>query len=470
MGQVQFATQTFTDTALPVSSQRLVNLYAERCPPDAKTQVAVKGSPGVVSFGSCGSGPIRGFDYMGGVLYVVSGGYLYSMSSTGSATLLGGVISGSGPVSLDNNGTQLVIVNGVHGYVYSVSAGFTVINDADFNAAKTVRFLDQRFVFDWYGTNKFFISDTLDATSYDALAFASAESRPDNVLAVEVHQEILLVFGDKTIEPHQNVGAANFPFERVPGGVIERGLGAVYAITQEDNTVFFLGEDRIFYKLSGSSISRISTHPLEHEWARYDVISDAVCFSYTFAGHKFIGITFPTQSRTFQYDIASGWLWHERQSWDLNGNPMGLWRFFCVIDAYGKTLVGDAFSGAVGYLSDTTYTELGNTMQGLAVSPPIHHDRKRLFHAGFELDVESGVGIATGQGSDPQIMLDWSDDKGHTYTDQQIWSSMGAGGAYNTRLRWTRLGQSRDRRYRITISDPVPRTIMAAHADLMLGA
>ena len=468
MGQIQFATQSFTDTALPVSSQRVVNLFAERCPPDAKTQVAVKGSPGVVIFVNVGSGPIRGFDYMGGVLYVVSGTSLYSVSSTGTVTFLGSVISGYGPVSMDNNGTQLVIVNGIHAYVYSVSGGFTVVNDADFNAAKTVRFIDQCFAFDWDGTNKWFISDTLDGTSYDALKFASAESNPDNVIAIEVHHENVIVFGEKSTEIWQNVGAANFPFERVPGGTIERGLGAAYAVAEEDSTVFFLGDDRIFYKLSGGNISRVSTHPLEHEWQSYEVVSNAFCYSYTFAGHKFIGITFPTASRTFEYNIASG-LWHERQSWDLNGNPMGLWRFNCAIDAYGKTLVGDAFSGAVGYLSDTTYTELGNTMQGLAVSPPIHNDTKRIFHAKFELDVEGGVGIATGQGSDPQIMLDWSDDKGHTYTDQQIWSSMGAGGEYNTRLRWTRLGNSRDRRYRITISDPVPRTIMAAHADLMLG-
>lgn len=468
MGQVNFATQSYTDTSLPVGSERLVNLYAERCPPDAKTQVAVKGSPGVLSFGSAGSGPIRGFDLMGGIVYLVSGTSLYSLSSTGTATFLGSVISGSGPVSMDNNGTQLTIVNGAHGYVYSVAGGFTVINDADFKTAKTVRFIDQRFVFDWAGTNKFTASDTLDGTSYDALAFASAESRPDNVVAVEVHGETLLVFGDKTIEPHQNVGAANFPFERIPGAVIARGLGAVYAITQEDNTVFFLGEDLIFYKMPAGSLTRISTHALEHEWARYAVTSDAVCYSYTFAGHKFIGLTFPTQSRTFQFDIASG-LWHERQSWDLNGNPMGLWRFFCVIEAYGKTLVGDAFSGAIGYLSDTTYTELGNTMQGLGVAPSIHGDMKRVFHAKFQLDIEGGVGIASGQGSDPQIMLDWSDDGGHTYTDQQEWTSMGAAGKYNTRLRWTRLGWSYDRRYRITISDPVPRTILAAHADLMMG-
>jgi hypothetical protein len=87
----------------------------------------------------------------------------------------------------------------------------------------------------------------LDGTSYNALVFASAETRPDNVKAVVLLKQILLVFGETTIEPWQDIGAANMPLERVPGVVIERGLAAPRAIAKEDNTAFFLGEDRRFY-------------------------------------------------------------------------------------------------------------------------------------------------------------------------------------------------------------------------------
>jgi hypothetical protein len=278
----------------------------------------------------------------------------------------------------------------------------------------------------------------------------------------------LLVFGDATIEPWQDVGAANMPLERVPGVVIERGLAAPRATAKEDNTVFFLGDDRRFYRLDGLTPVGISTPALDAEWQNYSTVSDTFCFSYSWAGHKFIIVQFVTANTTFAYDIASG-LWHERDSWDLNGHDLGRWRANCQLSCYDKTLIGDAFSGAIGYLSATTYTEFGNVVQALVTSPPIHSDRKRLFIPRLEVDIEAGVGIATGQGSDPQWMLRSSRDGGRTYTTLQKWRSAGAIGNYRTRLRWLRLGQARERVFELTTTDPVKRTIIAANGDGYVG-
>lgn len=465
---VNFATQSYAHPALPISAQRAVNCFAEKQPPDAKTPVALLGCPGISQFADLTGGPIRGMNTMGGVLYAVCGTTLYSVSSMGVVTGLGGAVSGTGPVSMDNNGTQLCVVNGTLGYIYSVSGGFALISDADFHAAKTVRFMDLRFVFDSAGTSRIFISDSLDGTSYDSLAFSTAESRPDNVVAVEVGQQVLYVFGDKTIELWQDTGAANFPFERVPGAVIERGLAAALAVAKEDNAIFCLGEDRVFYRVNGQNLLRLSTHAVEAAWRDYPVVSDAFAFSYPWAGHKFIALTFPTQNVTWEFDIATS-LWHERESWASDGESYGRWRANCYCEAYGKQLVGDAFSGKIGYLDSTVQTEFGSTIRMMAAGPPIHNDRKRLFFPRFELDVESGVGLVTGQGSDPQVMLDYSDNGGRTYSDRQMWRSMGQAGAYHQRLRWLRMGQSRNRIYRIQISDPVRRTIISASADVRPG-
>lgn len=467
--KIPFAVSSYKGPSLPVSAQRVVNMYAERQPPDAKTDVAVFGCPGIVTFATCGIGPVRGAHKMGSLAYVVSGVRLYSVSSTGVAVDLGGAISGTGPVSMDDNGTQLAITNGTNGYLYSVALGFTLITDVDFNAAETVQFFDQRFYFDWKNTNKFFGSDLLDGTAYNALVFASAESRPDNVKAVLLLKLILLVFGDNTIEPWQDVAAANFPLERVPGVVIERGLAAPHATAKEDNSAFFLGEDRRFYRLDGITPIGISTPAIDAEWQNYSTVSDAYCFSYAWAGHKFVVVHFPTANKTWVYDISSG-LWHERESWDLNGRSLGRWLGNCALACYDKVLIGDAFSGKVGYLSATTYTEFGLTTQALATSPPIHSDRKRVFISRLEMDIEAGVGIATGQGSDPQWMMRLSKDGGRTYTSLQKWRSAGAIGQNRTRLRWLKLGQARERVFEMTTSDPVKRTIIAANGDGYVGA
>jgi hypothetical protein len=469
---LQFATTSYQSQSLPVSAQRAVNCYAEAQPKDAKTDVAVFGSPGLETFATCGSGPVRGMHVMGGLLYVVSGQRLYRITSAGAVTDIGGNITGTGVVSMDDNGTELVIVNGVNGYLYSDVLGFILISDTDFNAANTVTFFDQRFLFDWKGTsgtNKFFASDVLDGTSYNALVFASGETRPDNVVSLILSRQILMVFGDRSIEPWQNVGAANFPFERVPGAVIERGIVGPHARCKADNTVFFMGENRVFYRLDGLTPVRVSTHALEQEWQAYGSMSDAFCFSYTWNGHEFVVVTIPSANVTYELDVSTG-LWHERESWDINGRSLGRWRGNCHASVYNRVLIGDAFSGKVGYLSATIYDEFDSTMQMVAVSPPVHSDRKRVFVPRFEMDIEAGVGLETGQGSLPQVMLRYSRDGGRTWSDRQLWQSMGTLGQYRTRMRWLRLGQAREWVFEITISDPVKRTIISAHADLMQGA
>lgn len=465
---VQFATQSYQSKSLPLSAQRCVNAYAEREPPDAKTQVAVFGAPGLTQFAQCGAGPVRGFHVMGGVLYVVSGTTLYSVDSLGNATVLGGAVSGNGIVSMSDNGTQLIIVNGVHGYVYAASTGFQIITDSNFHPATSVTFFDNYFALSWDGTNKFFISNSLDGTTYSGTDFASAEVSPDFVLSIVNQQENLLIFGQNTIETWYDAGTVNFPFQRIDGGTVERGCAAALTPVKEDNSVFFLGDDRVFYRLDGTIPRRISTHAIEDAWQGYGVVSDAYCFSYTFEGHKFIVLTFPTANATWVYDISTG-LWHERISWDANGNSYGRWRGACAAQIYNKIMIGDAYSGRIGYLDNAAFTEFGNTMQALMIGPVMHQDRKRVFHTRFELDMEAGVGATVDPGSNPQAMLDWSDDGGRSFCRPQRWQSMGKLGAYTQRLRWLRNGQSRQRMYRLTISDPVRRTVIAASVDLSVG-
>lgn len=466
---IPLATQSYKSKSLPLSCERTVNVYAEREPPDAKSQVAVFGVPGLSTFATCGIGPIRGMHVMGGILYVLSGGTLYSVSSAGVATAVGGTVSGNGVVSMSDNGTQLLIVNGVNGYIYTTASGFQVITSSNFHAATSCTFFDNYFVFSWDGTNKFFISGSLDGTSFSGTDFASAEVSPDYVLAVVNQQENLLVFGQTTIETWYDAGTVNFPFQRIDGGTVERGCAAALTPVKEDNSVFFLGDDLIFYRLDGVLPKRISTHAIEDAWQQYTSVSDAFTFSYTFEGHKFIVLTFPTGNATWVYDISTG-LWHERDSVDIFNNSFGRWRGNCVAEAYNKILVGDAYSGVVGYIDNTTYTEFGNTIRGVMVSPVISDpNRKRVFHSRFELDIQQGVGNTVDPGENPQIRLEWSDDGGRTFKPMQLWHSMGKLGQYIRRLRWLRLGQARNRVYRVTMTDPVPRTIIASSADLSIG-
>lgn len=100
----------------------------------------------------------------------------------------------------------------------------------------------------------------------------------------------------------------------------------------------------------------------------------------------------------------------------------------------------------------------------------IHQDRRRIFHNALEIDFEPGVGLSSGvsANTDPQASLEWSDDGGNSWSTAQT-RSIGSNGSYGTRCIWRRLGSSRERIYRVTISADVKKVIIAAHLDAYAG-
>ena len=79
-------------------------------------------------------------------------------------------------------------------------------------------------------------------------------------------------------------------------------------------------------------------------------------------------------------------------------------------------------------------------------------------------DMQTGVGITTGQGSDPQVMMQYSDDGGKTWSFE-LWGTIGQIGQYFTILDWRRLGRSKQRIFRFKITDPVQRAFLGLWMD-----
>jgi hypothetical protein len=95
-------------------------------------------------------------------------------------------------------------------------------------------------------------------------------------------------------------------------------------------------------------------------------------------------------------------------------------------------------------------------------------DDVRLFHHLFQLDIETGVGLTVGQGSDPVVVLRWSNDGGHTWSNERT-GHIGVQGAYDQRVLWNRLGHARDRVYEVSGTDPVKIVITGAYLDASAG-
>lgn len=108
------------------------------------------------------------------------------------------------------------------------------------------------------------------------------------------------------------------------------------------------------------------------------------------------------------------------------------------------------------------------TIRRLRRAPHISREAMRLGFDKFTLELETGLGLTTGLGSDPQIMLRFSDDGGQTWTSER-WVSAGLIGRYKARPIWRRLGQSRDRVFEIVVTDPIPWRIIGADLQVRGG-
>lgn len=477
MPQILFGVESYRSRSLPVSAQRLVNGFMERQPESAKSQVPVFGTPGLTDWTLLPKRPVRGLWNFNGVLYAVAGDTLYRINSSGGIKAIGAGITGTGQVSMSDNGTQIIVVNGVSGFVADAEDNYQQIQNPNFYSASRVIFFDNYFVFDRKSTNQFFLSNLSNGLAYNGLDFASAEAQPGFLTAPAQNVQLLFLFSVNHIETWYDAGTADFPFQRYQGGVIEKGCNAAYSIVNQDEAIFFLCTDGVIYRLDGNVPKRISTHAIEHDVASFGDVSDCFALTYTIEGHKIVAFTFPSApdgGRTYQWDISTS-LWHERASRDANGVELGRWRANCAIKIYDKILIGDAFDGMISYLDWDNYTERGNPMQFKVCSAPIHQDRLPVFVGRLELDMQTGYGQRPGgQGPTttsppPVALLRWSKNSGYSWSALQQPRSLGNVGEYVTRLRWLSMGRAYSWVFELTISDPVPRVLVAAHGDVDVG-
>jgi hypothetical protein len=453
--RIPFGVQSYRSRSLPLSAQRMVNCYLEPAPPDAKTFAAVVQSYGIEDLGTVGTGPFRGGTAINGVPYVVSGSRLYRIESDLTETDLGS-IPGGNYVDMAGTENSLMLVTEGAGYYYSGGV-VTQITDTDFPGAEWVEVIDGYFAIGAPSSGEFFISANRDPSSWDALDFATAEKYPDDLVGSIVSYGELVLFGRESGEVWSDSGDADFPLDRVPNGTFEVGLLSRFGAAKADNSVCFPGHDGIVYRLNGYTPERISTNAVE-QWIEDAEDKNFYGITWTEGGHKFYALS--SNDGTFVYDLQTQ-LWHEKQS-----SASNRWCAQFVLRAYNKWLVGDYASNKVGALDANTFTEWGATLRSSSTSPPVSKDNKRLQHNRLELVFEQGVGLVTGQGSDPQVMIRWSDDGGRTWSNWKT-RSLGAIGEYKTRVIVNRCGQARDRIYEYAVSDPVRRTLILATTEAM---
>jgi hypothetical protein len=322
------------------------------------------------------------------------------------------------------------------------------------------------------------------------------------------HREAWL-FGTNSVEVWYDSGAADFPLTRIQGAFNEIGCAAPFSVARLDNGLFWLGSDArgrgIVYRANGYTGQRISTHAVEWQIQQYGNLADAVGYTYQQDGHAFYVLNFPTANTTWVYDVSTS-AWHERAGWDTSNGVFTRHRGNCQMSFANEIVVGDYENGNIYALDLDVYAD--NTapqrwLRSWRALPTGKNDLKRTAHHTLQLDCETGVGLngidqfdpigalltqdglelltESGEtllayqgdaayvvGANPQVMLRWSDDGGHTWSNEH-WTSIGRIGEYGRRAFWRRLGMTlklRDRVYEISGTDPVKIAIMGAELNI----
>jgi len=471
----------YKSDSLPISAQECLNFYPSIVQAPALNQEVLFGVPGIRQLAT--SGDIdevnRGAHTKQSRPYFVNGGFLYELSEFYIDGVFKhelskkGEIEGTGFVSMADNGHQLMIlVPGGKGYIYSTEPDvLTEITDPDFTAngaPQHVVFIDGYFVVTT-DSKKFIVSALNDGLSYNALDFGTAEADPDDIVAPIVFRNQLFIGGSETLEAFQNIGGADFPFQRT-GLFIDKGILAPFSITKSDTSFVFLGgaenEGPAIWSLSGNDVAKISTTAIDSMLNLYTRAQLRAVFSWSYAqkGAYFVG--FNLEDTTIVYDTTSG-RWHERKSliYDGDNTVLSRCRINSITSVFGKVVVGDMQDGRIGFLNPELYKEYDQLILRRISTQPFSNNMDSFAVASIELTIESGVGNE--EVKNPQITMDRSLD-GKTYKDLRI-RKMGKIGEFKKRCIWRRNGRSsRFETFRFTLTDPVKPVIILMTADIII--
>lgn len=408
-----------------------------------------------------------------GQIFWVNEDKLYRIESDFTYTELGTLLSDTGRVSIADNGNDVVIVDGSYGYHWDIGSNlFSQIVDPDFYPASHVAYLDGYFIFNKVGTQQFFISGLNDVT-FDGTDISTAEGKADNLVGLICNNQHLFLFGSQSTEVFYDSGNPDFPFDRIQGAVMDVGCSAPHSIVEISGSVYWLGGDStgtgIVYRTQGMQHQRISTPAIEAviRGLTNDQIADATGHAYQQGGHVFYFLNLPGTKSTWVYDASTGF-WHERTYTALWSQERH--RSECHVIAHGLNVVGDYENGNIYSLDQDYYTDNGTAIARLRTSPHFSQNLKFIRYNKFQLDLETGVGTdGTGQGVNPVVLLQWSDDGGHSWSNEHELYA-GKIGKFKTRVVYRRLGVSRDRVFRVKITDPVKVVLIGAEMDIEGGA
>lgn len=379
------------------------------------------------------------------------------------------------PVSFCSSGdagAQLFFVSGGHGYCYDLDTDVLapVIDGATFGG-----FIDSYFVVLDAGTSTLKVSESFDGFAWDATQVYQRSRAGDKWLSMAVTSNYIWLIGTQTGEVWTGTGDPDNRFRPYDPVFLETGVIANHTMIQvSGDAMMWVAQDKdgagYVVRTNGYTPEKVSTHAVDHSIQRLAAIVDGAAFSYQQEGHTFYVVTFPTARATWVYDLATN-EWHRRGYWDADAMAFVTYRPQCHTYAFGAlgfgmNLVGDRQSGRVAKMDPTYGSDIdGRVIRRVRQCPHLADRDQEMTFDRLQMDMEVGVGLPTGQGTDPTMMVAYSNDGGTTW-GKELWRSAGKQGDYRIQVAWSRLGTAKNRVFRLVVSDPVPWRLVGAWLEL----
>jgi hypothetical protein len=378
----------------------------------------------------------------------------------------------------DNN-QQLILVDGEYGYILTFNTNvFEKIDEETFqNGATNVAYIDTYFLVNRPNSNQYNWSYPGNGLIWNPLDFASKEGSPDDIVAIKECNNQLWVFGNQSTEIHYNTGEIETQvWQRYESAIIDIGCSAPHSLARAENKIFWLGTDKTGNVAVWSNDSltpiKISNRGIEERISRTQS-QLAIGYTYAQAGHVFYCISLPGGNETtLVYDVTTQ-TWHERSSMDENTDLAKRWRAVFSTYAFGKNIFGDVLSDAL-YYTDMDYYK-NDLPEGGTINitrskdtPILQSNQNRVRHNSLQILFEQGTGTVVldedGNGQNPQVILKIFNEDSEAETQRM--TSIGRLGEYGIRSRFLCLGHSRNRRYRIVVTEPIKVVLVGIIADM----
>jgi len=380
----------------------------------------------------------RGGINWGGTLYRVMGTSLARVASNGAVTVVGDVGAGA-QATMDYSFDRLGIASGGKLFYWNGSA-LSQVTDPDIGFVKDIVWIAGYFL-TTDGVN-LITTDLNDPASVQTTHYGSAEADPDPVQAVDELRNEAYAFGRYTVEVFQNVGGTGFPFQRIEGAQVGKGIIGTHAYCGLGDTFMFLGSGRgeapAVYQMVPGNVQKVSTREVDTILLSYTEtqLSAVVMETRVDKNHQHVFVHLP--DRTLVYDTigsqaAGEPLWH---TVDSGVAEPSTYRARGLVWCYDQWNVGDPVGAAVGRMTTSVSSHYGDVIGWEFGTPIVYNGGNSGIVHELELVCLSG---RVALNADPVIWTSYSLD-GVTWSMERT-AKAGKQGQRTKRIAWRSQGQ-----------------------------